>query len=100
MSLSKVEKRKKIKKRRTIRDYSSKDVPIEIIENSIKAAATAPSGANQQPWHFVIIRDKIIKKEIRIAAEKEETEFYKHKAPDEWLNALHHIGTDDKNFAK
>jgi nitroreductase len=85
-----------IKKRRTIRDYSSRDVPIEIIENSIKAAATAPSGANQQPWHFVIIRDKIIKKEIRIAAEKEETEFYKHKAPDEWLNALHHIGTDDK----
>ena len=85
-----------LKKRRTVRDYSSKDVPLEIIENSIKAAATAPSGANQQPWHFVIVRDQMIKKEIRIAAEKEETEFYAHKAPDEWLNALHHIGTDDK----
>ena len=85
-----------LKKRRTVRDYSSKDVPLEIIENSIKAAATAPSGANQQPWHFVIVRDQMIKKEIRIAAEKEEAEFYAHKAPDEWLNALHHIGTDDK----
>ena len=85
-----------LKKRRTVRDYSSKDVPLEIIENSIKAAATAPSGANQQPWHFVIVKDQMIKKEIRIAAEKEETEFYAHKAPDEWLNALHHIGTDDK----
>ena len=53
-----------LKKRRTIRDYSTKDVPIEIIENSIKAAATAPSGANQQPWHFVVVGNKDVKKEI------------------------------------
>ena len=85
-----------LKKRRTIRDYSTKDVPIEVIENSIKAAATAPSGANQQPWHFVVVGNKDVKKEIREGAEKEETEFYAHKAPDEWLNALHHIGTNDK----
>ena len=83
-----------IKKRRTIRDYSSRDVPIEIIENSIKAAATAPSGANQQPWHFVMVSNKKIKKSIRDAAEKEEQTFYTKRAPKEWLNALRHIGTD------
>ena len=82
-----------LKKRRTVRDYSSKDVPLEIIENSIKAAATAPSGANQQPWHFVAIQDLGMKKMIREAAEKEEQSFYNGGASDEWISALEPIGT-------
>ncbi|MQG06904.1 MAG: nitroreductase family protein [SAR202 cluster bacterium] len=84
----------KIKTRRTIRDFSSKDIPIKILENAIKAAGRAPSGANQQPWHFVIVSNKKIKKSIRNAAEKEEQAFYTKRAPEEWLNALKHIGTD------
>ena len=84
----------KIKTRRTIRDFSSKDISIEILENAIKAAGRAPSGANQQPWHFVIVSNKKIKKSIRNAAEKEEQAFYTKRAPKEWINALKHIGTD------
>ena len=84
----------KIKTRRTIRDFSSKDISIEILENAIKAAGRAPSGANQQPWHFVMVSNKKIKKSIRDAAEKEEQTFYTKRAPKEWLNALRHIGTD------
>ena len=86
----------KMKQRRTVRDYSSKNVPLEIIENAIASAATAPSGANQQPWHFVLVKNKHTKKEIRVAAEKEEFDFYNHKAPQEWLDALHPIGTDEQ----
>ena len=84
----------KIKTRRTIRDFSSKDISEEILENAIQAAGRAPSGANQQPWHFVIVGNKKIKKSIRNAAEKEEQTFYTKRAPKEWLNALKHIGTD------
>ena len=84
----------KIKTRRTIRDFSSKNIPEEILENAIQAAGRAPSGANQQPWHFVIVGNKKIKKSIRNAAEKEEQTFYTKRAPKEWLNALKHIGTD------
>ena len=84
----------KIKTRRTIRDFSSKDIPEEILENAIQAAGRAPSGANQQPWHFVIVGNKKIKESIRKAAEKEEQTFYTKRAPKEWLNALKHIGTD------
>jgi len=84
----------KMKTRRTIRDFSSKEIPIEVLENAIKAAGRAPSGANQQPWHFVIVSNKKIKKSIRNAAEKEEQAFYTKRAPKEWLNALKHIGTD------
>ena len=84
----------KIKTRRTIRDFSSKDIPEEILENAIKSAGRAPSGANQQPWHFVMVSNKKIKKSIRDAAEKEEQTFYTKRAPKEWLNALRHIGTD------
>ena len=80
--------------RRTVRDFSTKNVPIAIIENCIKAAATAPSGANKQPWHFVIVKDKNIKKEIRKAAEKEEKEFYGHRATNEWLRDLNQFGTN------
>ena len=80
--------------RRTVRDFSDKPVPIEIIENAIKSASSAPSGANKQPWHFVIVKDPVLKKEIRIAAEKEEKEFYEHRAPDYWLQDLNQFGTD------
>ena len=81
--------------RRTIRNFSDKPVDREIIENCIKTAGTAPSGANMQPWHFVLISDPKIKKQIRIAAEKEEKEFYAKRAPKEWLEALAPLGTDD-----
>ncbi len=80
--------------RRTIRDFSDKSIPLEIIKNAIKAASSAPSGANKQPWHFVIVQDPGVKKEIRTAAEKEEKEFYKHRAPDYWLEDLNQFETD------
>ena len=81
--------------RRTIRDFSDKPVDKSVIENCIKTAGTAPSGANMQPWHFVLISDPAIKKQIRIAAEKEEREFYENRAPKEWLDVLAPLGTDD-----
>jgi nitroreductase len=84
-----------MKERRTIRDFSDKPVPKEVIKNCIKTAGTAPSGANMQPWHFVVVSDPQIKKEIRIAAEKEEYDFYHNRAPEEWLNALAPFGTDE-----
>lgn len=85
----------KIKRRRTVREFSDKPIPKQVIENCIRAAGTAPSGANLQPWHFVIISDKKIKKQIRIAAEQEEKEFYTKRAPKEWLEALKPLGTDE-----
>ena len=81
--------------RRTIRDFSDKPVDKSVVENCIKTAGTAPSGANMQPWHFVLITDPAIKIQIRIAAEKEEKEFYEKRAPKEWLEALSPLGTDD-----
>ncbi|MEZ5462240.1 nitroreductase family protein [Dokdonella sp.] len=81
--------------RRTVRDYSPRPVPREIIEECLRAAGTAPSGANQQPWHFVAISDPAIKRRIRIAAEAEEREFYERRAPEEWLQALAALGTDE-----
>src|SRR6266699_4465940 len=78
--------------RRTIRDFSDRPVPREVIETCIAAAGTAPSGANLQPWHFVAVSDPAIKHEIRIAAEKEEKEFYEHRA----LEALAPLGTDSR----
>ena len=80
--------------RRTVRHFSDKLFPLEIIENAIKTASSAPSGANKQPWHFVIIQDPVVKKEIRNAAEKEEKEFYEHRAPDYWLEDLNQFKTD------
>ena len=85
---------KTLSKRRTIREFSDKAVPRAIIESCIKAAGTAPSGANHQPWYFVAISDPQTKRKIRIAAESEEAEFYGGKASDEWLNALAPLGTD------
>lgn len=83
-----------IKKRRTVRDFSDKKVPIEIIKNAILSAGTAPNGANMQPWHFVVISNHKIKRELRLAAEEEEREFYSGKAPKEWLDDLTPLGTD------
>jgi nitroreductase len=84
-----------IKRRRTVRDYSDRPVSREVIENCLLAAGTAPSGANQQPWHFVVVSDPSIKKQIREAAEEEERAFYGGRASDEWLEALSHLGTDE-----
>ena len=86
-------------RRRTVRDFSDEEVPIEIIYNAIKSASSAPSGANKQPWHFVIVKDPIIKQDIRQAAEREEREFYDHRAPDDWLEDLNQFGTNcEKQF--
>ncbi len=88
-----------IKNRRSVRDFNNKNFNIQIINNALLAAGTAPSGANLQPWHFVVIKDKKIKNKIRIEAEKEEFEFYNKRAPKEWLDALLPLGTDaNKNF--
>jgi nitroreductase len=84
-----------MKRRRTIRQFSDTPVPLEIIEKCIAAAGTAPSGANLQPWHFVIVKDPVVKHRIRLAAEKEEYEFYTQRAPKEWLEALALLGTDE-----
>ena len=83
-----------IKTRRSIRQFSLKKIDDNIIENAIKSAGTAPNGANLQPWHFVVIKNKKIKKAIRKAAEKEEEKFYNEVAPPEWLKALQPLGTD------
>ena len=80
-------------KRHSVRDFSSNPIPKQIIENIIAAAGRAPSGANQQPWHFVAIQDLDMKKKIREAAEKEEQNFYTGGASDEWISALEPIGT-------
>ena len=74
-------------RRRTIRDFSDRAVPRAVIEHCIRAAGTAPSGANLQPWHFVAVSDPRVKHEIRVAAEAEEKEFYEHRAPKAWLDA-------------
>ncbi len=83
-------------RRRTIRDFSNREVPIDIIENCILTADTAPSGANQHPWHFVVIKDPKKKRKIRDAAEKEEKEFYTTRATSEWLEVLAPLGTNEK----
>ena len=84
-----------MRKRRTVRQFSSRPVPREIIEQCVRAAATAPSGANLQPWHFVVVTDPSVKQKIRFAAEQEEREFYRRRAPKEWLEALAPLGTDE-----
>ncbi len=84
-----------IQRRRTIRDFSDKSVPEDIIINCLKSAGTAPSGANRQPWHFSIISNPETKRKIREAAEEEEKFFYNERAPDEWLEALEPLGTDE-----
>ena len=88
--------REQLRRRRTVRDFSSQAVDPEVIENCLLAAGSAPSGANLQPWHFVVVSDPAIKKQIREGAEKEEREFYHGRAPQEWLDALAPLGTDDR----
>ena len=83
-----------VSRRRTVRDFSSRPVPRDIIEIALKAAGTAPSGANLQPWHFAVVSGGETKKKIREAAEAEEREFYEHRASAEWLAALEPLGTD------
>lgn len=84
-----------MKRRRTVRDFSDRPVPREIIEKCVRTAGTAPNGANMQPWHFAVVSDPGIKKRIREAAEEEEREFYERRATDEWLEALEPLGTDE-----
>lgn len=84
-----------MRRRRTVRDYSSKPVDDSVIQSCLLAAGAAPSGANLQPWHFVLVRDPEIRRQIRVAAEIEEHEFYARRAPQEWLDALAPLGTDE-----
>jgi len=88
-----------MRRRRTVRDFSDEPVEREVIELCLQAAGTAPSGANLQPWHFVLVSDPELKHQIRLAAEMEERDFYERRAPAEWLDALAPLGTDpDKPF--
>jgi nitroreductase len=86
--------REEMQRRRTVRDFSPRPVPREILEECLRTAGTAPNGANLQPWHFVAISDPAIKRRIRLAAEEEERAFYSSRAPQEWLDALAPLGTD------
>jgi len=80
--------------RRSIRDFSSEEIPEMVIKNVLKTAMAAPSGANKQPWKFVVVKDENIKKKIRIAAEEEEKKFYEERATEDWLKDLNKFGTD------
>ena len=84
-----------LNRRRTVREFAARPVPRDIIETALKTANTAPSGANLQPWHFVVVSGAETKKKIREAAEIEEREFYEHRASEEWLAALEPLGTDE-----
>lgn len=86
----------RMRHRRTVREFSTRPVAREVIEQFVLAAATAPSGANLQPWHFVIVTDPTVKHKIRVAAEEEEREFYNRRAPTEWLEALAPLGTNER----
>lgn len=84
-----------IKNRRTVRHFSPRLLPEGVVQNCLRAAGTAPNGANHQPWHFAVVTEPSIKKKIRQAAEVEERAFYNGRAPDEWLEALAPLGTDE-----
>jgi len=84
-----------MRRRRTVREFSDRPVPREVLEHCLLAAGTAPNGANLQPWHFVVVGDAAAKRRIRAAAEAAELEFYRHRAPAEWLAALAPLGTDE-----
>ena len=87
-----------MKRRRTVRDFASKPVPRDVVEECLRTAGTAPSGANLQPWRFVVVGDAAIKKRIRQAAEEEERAFYAGRAPEEWLEVLAPLGADALTF--
>jgi iodotyrosine deiodinase len=84
-----------VRRRRTVRHFSDRPVPREVVELCLRAAGSAPSGANRQPWHFVVVMDLERKRRIREAAEAEEREFYAHRAPPDWIEALAPLGTDE-----
>lgn len=84
-----------VKTRRSVRDFSDRPVPRDIIENCLLSAGTAPSGANLQPWQFVVVSNSEVRQKLRVEAEKEEREFYNGRAPQEWLDALAPLGTDE-----
>lgn len=84
-----------MKRRRSVRSFSTDPVPTEVLEACLATAGRAPSGANQQPWHFALVQSPEVKRQIRQAAEEEEFGFYHHSAPQEWLDALDHLGTDE-----
>lgn len=85
---------RRMRTRRSVRHFSPEPVPLELIESAIRCANTAPSGANQQPWRFVVVRDPEIKRKVRLAAEAEEKRNYEQRFPGEWLDALAPLGTD------
>ena len=86
-------------RRHSTRDFSDRPVPMDVVRTCLETAGRAPSGANQQPWHFVVVTDPEVKHRIRLAAEEEERAFYQHRASPEWLEALAPLGTDpDKSF--
>ncbi len=88
-----------MRRRRTVRDFSDRPVPAGVIDDCLRTAGTAPSGANQQPWHFVVVADPALRRALRAGAEREERLFYQERAPAEWLEALAPLGTDaDKPF--
>ena len=84
-----------ISRRRTVREFSPRPVPREIVADALRAAGTAPNGANLQPWHFAVVGDPAVKQRLRAAAEEEERDFYQHRAPAEWRRALAPLGTDE-----
>jgi len=88
--------RLRMSSRRTVRHYSTDPVPDALIDEAIAVAGSAPSGANMQPWRFIVVRDPEVKRRIREAAEEEEREFYEKRAPDDWLEALAPLGTDSR----
>ena len=90
-----IEFRENMQRRRTVRQFSNRPVSRKVIEECLLTAGSAPNGANLQPWHFVVVSDPKVKREIRIAAEQEENEFYNRRASQEWLDALSVIGTDE-----
>jgi len=84
-----------MRRRRTVRTFSSRPIPEGVLEDCLRCAGTAPSGANHQPWHFAVVRSPALKSAIRSAAEEEERAFYHGRAPQEWLDALAPLGTDE-----
>ncbi len=86
--------RDQLVRRRSVRSFSDRPIPAGVLEACLEAAVTAPNGANLQPWHFCMVRSAEVKREVRLAAEEEEREFYSSRAPEEWLQTLAPIGTD------
>ena len=91
-----VDNRQSLEARRSLRDFSDRPVSLDAIKECLRAAGLAPSGANYQPWHFVVVTQPDLKHKIRVAAEAEESAFYNGLAPDEWLEALTPLGTDSQ----